>query len=97
MLDAHVDALLEDASVHQLVNTNAHGHFRDVKDDTGASVVVLVWHTLVDGRVREDVHIITNLHGHEVLGEVGQSVLAELLLEHAARARSPSERVGHLE
>jgi hypothetical protein len=68
VLDAHVDALLEDASVDELIDAHAHGHLRYVEDDAGASVVVLVGHALVYGRVGEDVHVITDLHGHEVLG-----------------------------
>jgi len=86
-----MDTLLEDTSVHHLVDTDTNGRLGHVEDDTGAAVVVLVGHTLVDGRVGKDIDVVTNLDGEEVLGEVGQSMLAEFLREHVARTRADSE------
>ena len=41
----------------------------------------------MDGGVGEDVNIVTDFHGHEVLGEGGGTMVAELLGEHVARTR----------
>jgi len=96
VLDSHVDALFEDASVDHLVDTDSDGGLGDVEDDSGASVVSLVGHALVDGGIGEDVHVVSDLDVHQVLGEVDGSVLPEFLGKHVARARSGSEGVGHL-
>jgi hypothetical protein len=54
-------------------------------------VVSLVGHTLVDGRIGENVHIVTHLDVHQVLGEVDRSMLAMFLREHVARTRPNSK------
>ena len=46
--------------------------------------------TLVNGRVGENVNVVSNLHGDEVLRQVSRSVLAELLGEHVPRAGADS-------
>jgi hypothetical protein len=91
VLNTNMDALLKDASVNILVYTNTDGRLGNIEHDTGASVVVLVGHTLVDRWVGKDINVITNLHGEEVLGEVGQAMLPELLGKHVARTRTGSE------
>ena len=91
VLDTDMDTLLEDASIDVLVHTNTNSGLGNVENDTGTSVVVLVGHTLVDGRVGKDIDVVTNLHGHEVLGEVGHTMLPELLGKHVARTRTGSE------
>jgi hypothetical protein len=96
VLDADVDALLEDAAVDELVHTDTDGGLCNVEDDAGAAVVVLVGHTLVNGGVSEDVNVVADLDGHHVLGEVDGSLLPEVLGKHVARARAGSVRVGHL-
>ena len=90
VLDADVDALLEDAAVDELVHTDTDGGLGNVEDDTGAAVVVLVGHTLVDGGISKDVNIVTDLDGHHVLGEVDGSLLPEVLGEHVAGTRAGS-------
>ena len=91
VLDTDMDTLLEDASIDVLVHTNTNSGLGNVENDTGTSVVVLVGHTLVDGRVGKDIDVVTNLHGEEVLGEVGHTMLPELLGKHVARTRTGSE------
>ena len=91
VLDADVDALLKDAAIDELVHTDTDGGLGNVEDDTGAAVVVLVGHTLVDGGISEDVNVVTDLDGHHVLGEVDGSLLPEILGKHVARARAGSE------
>ena len=91
VLNTNMDTLLEDTSVHVLVHTNTDGRLGHVENDTGTSVVVLVGHTLVDGRVGEDINVVTDLNGEHVLGKVGHAMLPELLGKHVARARTGSE------
>jgi len=91
VLDTDVDTLLEDTSIDELVHTNTDSGLGDVENDTSTSVVVLVRHTLVDGRVGEDIDVVTDLNREEVLGEVGHTMLPELLGKHVARTRSLSE------
>jgi hypothetical protein len=67
VLNTNMDTLLEDTSIDKLVHTNTNGRLGNVKDDTGASVVVLVGHTFMDGWVSKDVDVVTNLDGEEVL------------------------------
>ena len=91
MLNTNMDALLKNASVDELVHTNTDGRLGHVENDTSAAVVVLVRHTLVDGRVGKDIDVVTDLDGEHVLGEVGHAMLPELLGEHVARTRTDTE------
>ena len=97
MLDSDMNTLFDDASVDQLVDTNSNSGLGDVEDNSGASVVSLVGHTLVDGRIGEDVYVVTDLDVHHVLTEMNGSLLPEFLGKHVARTRSGSEGVGHLD
>jgi hypothetical protein len=91
VLNTHMDTLLNDASVNVLVYTNTDSGLGNIEHNTSTSVVVLVGHTLMDGRVGKDINVITNLNGEEVLREVGQAMLPELLGKHVARTRTGSE------
>lgn len=96
VLDADVNALLDDSAIDQLVDTHSDGGLGDVEDDSSASVVALVRHTLVHGGIREDVDVVAHLDVEQVLREVDRAVLPKLLREHVARARSDTVRVGHV-
>ena len=91
MFNSNMDTLLQDTSIDILVDTDTNGGLGDVENDTGAAVVMLEGHTLVDGGVGKDVDVVTNFDGHEVLGEGGGAMVTELLGEHVARTRSLSE------
>ena len=97
VLNTNMNTLLKNTSIHKLVDTNTDSRLGNVEDDSGSSVVSLVRHTLVDGWIRENVNIITNLDLHQILTKVDRSVLTELLGEHVARTRSCTEGVRHLE
>jgi len=91
MLDADMNALLNDTSIDWLVDTDSDGTLGYVEDNSSTSMVVLVGHTLVDGRVGEDVDVITNLDRKQVLSKARKSAFAELLGEHMTRTRANSE------
>ena len=95
MLNADMNSLFNDSSIDQLVDTDPDGCLGYVKDNTGTSVVELVWHTSVDRGVGKNVHVITHLDALQVLGHVGKTALAELLGKHVARTRSDSEGMRH--
>jgi len=91
VFNSDMDTLLKNTPVDKLVHTNTNGGLGHIENNTSTSVVVLVRHTLVDGRVGEDVNVVSNLHRDEVLGEVGQTTLAKFLREHVARTRSDTK------
>jgi len=91
MFNSDMNTLFDDASIDQLVDTDSDGGLGDIEDNSGASVVSLVGHTLVDGRIGENVYVVTDLDVHHVLGQVNGALLPEFLGKHVARARSDSE------
>ena len=96
MFDANMDSLFNDSSIDLLVNTDTNGALGHVEDDTSASVVALVWHTLVDGGIREDVDIISHLDVDQILRQVDGTMLTKLLRKHVARTRTGTKGVRHL-
>lgn len=91
VFNTHMNALFNDPSVHQLVDADSHRTLGHVENNSGASVVSLVWHTLVYGRIGEDIHVIAHLDFHQVLAEMDRSLLAKVLGKHVARTRPDSE------
>lgn len=88
MLDADVDALFDDAAVDHFVDADPDGALGDVENDSSASVVRLVGHTLVNGGIGEDIDIVTDLDVHQVLAEMNGAMLPKLLGKHVARTRA---------
>jgi len=82
MLDTYMNTLLNDTSVNGLVDTYSDSRLGYVEDDSSTSMVMLMGHTLVDGRVREDIDVVAYLDRHLVLGKGGKSMLTELLGKH---------------
>ena len=74
--------------VYLLVDLDADGALGDVPDATGAAVVELVRHPLVDGAVHLDVDVVADLVGAEVGGERDVALLAEGAREEVARPRA---------
>lgn len=96
VLNADMDTLFDNSSIDQLVHTNTNGTLGNIENNSGSAVVSLVGHTLVDGRIGKDVHIVTNLHFSQVLRKVDRSVTTELLGKHVARTRPYTKGVRHL-
>ncbi len=61
MGNGDVKGLSDDAAIDLLVDGDTDGSLGDVENNTGTSVVVLEWHTLVDGRIHLDVDIVSSL------------------------------------
>jgi hypothetical protein len=73
--------------VYLLVDLDADGALGDVPDASGAAVVELVRHALVDGAVHLDVDVVGDLVGAKVRRERDVPLLAERPREGVARAR----------
>jgi len=91
MFNPYMNSLLQNASVHHLIHTNTYRALGNIKHDSGPSVVVLVWHTLVDGGISEDVDVVAHFNGAEVTREIDGSVFAKFLGEHVSRTSAGSE------
>ena len=87
MFNTNMDSLFDDSSIYQLVDTDTNGSLGHVENDSGTSVVTLVRHTLVDGRVGKNINVVTDLDVHQVLREMDGTMLAMFLREHVARTR----------
>ncbi len=65
MFYPHMDPFPNNSVPNLFVDFNAHGALGDVPDLAGAAMIELVGHTLVNGAVHLDIHIIPNLVGSE--------------------------------
>lgn len=70
-----------------LIDFNADGTLGDVPDLTGAAMVELVGHTLMDGAVNPDVDIIADVVGPQVGREMDSTLLSEGPREGIPRSR----------
>jgi len=94
MLDTHVHTLGEDCTTNLLVDDDTNSMGSDVEDFAGASVVVLVGHTLLDGRVCLDVDVLPLLEVVQVGSQVRHAILPEAFGEHVTRAGAVTIRLG---
>lgn len=93
MLNSQVDTLLKVTVANHLVDNNTDGRLGNVVDDTGLTVVVLVWHTLLDGTVGLDVNNVTNLVDLQVGRERNSTSLLEVSLESVSSTGSVTTTV----
>ena len=59
-----MNLLFNDSSIDEFVDDNTNGSLGNVEDDTSSSVVVLEWHTLVNGGVDLDINIVSSLQNN---------------------------------
>ena len=92
-----IDPLWSDVVVNPSVDKETDGPWADVPDDTSASVVESVWHTLMDGTVDVDINNIANTVGTELKGWGWHSVLLVLPSEEIASAPAETGSMTHFE
>jgi len=91
-----MDSFGDDSLSDLLVDYDSDWSFVDVENSTSVSVVVLEWHTLVDGTIDNDVDDISSLEGSQGFGNMDWTVLFESLSELMSSFSSVSVAVSHL-
>jgi len=97
VLDAAVDTLAELSGSDDLGHLNTDGVLGDVENDTSASVVEVVGHTLVLGRINLDIDVVATLEGREIAGHASHTTRAVGLSEFVPGAGAETEGVRHFE
>jgi len=95
MLDAHVDALLDDAAANFLVELHTESALGHVPHNTSLTMVELVGHTLVNGTITNNIDDLAELVVGQVLLEANGTIGTERLLAEVTGASSVTERVRH--
>ena len=81
VLNSNMNSLGDDSVSDLLVDDDSYWSRIDIEDSSCSSVIVSVWHTLVDGSVDSDINDVSNSVGSESLSNVDSSNLSESLLE----------------
>ena len=79
VLNADMDALAQLAVAHNLGHLNSQGVAVHVEDNSSPAMVERVWQSLLDGGVRNNVHIVSTLEVHQVPGQTRSSLGPVLL------------------
>lgn len=79
VLDTDMDSFLHDSVSDSLVDLDSNGSWGNVPNNSGLSVVVLVWHTLMNGRVGTDIDIVSNVVVDQIGTKLDRSTLSEWL------------------
>ena len=88
MFNSQVQSLLNVSVADHFVDDDTDRGLGDVVDDTGLTLVELVWHTLLDGTVSLDVDNVTDLVDLQVGRQSNGTVLSKVTLEHVTSTRS---------
>ena len=83
-----MDSLGDDSISNLFVDDDTYRSRIDIEDSSCSSVIVSVWHTLVDGSVNSDINDVSNFVGSEGLSNVDGSYLSESLLEEVSSLSS---------
>ena len=81
MLNSNVDTFWDNSLSDLLVDNNSNSSRVNVEDTACTSMIVFVWHTLVNGSVNANVNDISDLIGCKSLGNMDGSVLFESFSE----------------
>ncbi len=90
-----MEPLGDDSAVDLLINNHTHSALVDVEDNTGAAVIVLEGHTLVDRGIDLNVHIVAALVVAEVGGGGASALGLEVLLEEGTGLGAITKAVRH--
>lgn len=96
VFDSDMNSLGDDSISDLFVDDDSDGSGVNVEDSTGAAVVVLIGHTLVDGSIDDDVDDISDLVGSQGLRDVNGSMCSESLSEFVSGSSLVSVAVSHL-
>jgi len=97
VLNANVNAFLDDTSADLLINNDTNSAWSHVPDDTSATVIAAVGHTLMDGTIRLDIDEVTNLVSTKIGGEVLGAMRAESASEFGTSSSPETVAVRHCE
>lgn len=61
-----MDALVDDSAIDLFLDLDTYGSLGDVEDNSGATMVVLERHTLVNGGVNLDINIVSTLQRRNI-------------------------------
>lgn len=95
MLDSDVKSFGDDSVPDLFVNDDTQSPGVDVEYCTSSTVIVLVWHALVNGTVNDDIDNISDFVCCEVFGHSDGSVASESLLELVSGSSLISVTMGH--
>jgi hypothetical protein len=96
MLDTNVNSFGNDTISDLLVDNHTNSTRVHVEDSSSATVIVLVWHALVNGSVDSDVNDISDLVGCKGFGDVNGTVLFKTFTEFVTGSTLVSVTVSHL-
>jgi hypothetical protein len=91
VLNADVEALLDNAVADLLVDNDTNGTRSDVPDNAGTAVVELVGHALVDGTVTLDIDVVSDAEGRQIGAHVRKAMAPEGLGEQVTGLRTLTE------
>lgn len=95
MLDPDVDSLGDDSVPDLFVDDHSHCSGVYIENCSCPSVVVFVWHSLVDGSVHCNVNNISDLESGQGFRDVDGAVLAEPFFEFIPSFTLETVAVGH--
>ncbi len=95
MLDSDMKSLGDDSVSDLFVYDDSESSGVHVEDGAGSSVIILVWHALVNWTINNNVNDITNFVCRQVLWHSDHSVVSESLLEFVSCSSFISVAVGH--
>ncbi len=95
MFDSDVKSLGDNSVSDLFVDDHTECSWVDIEHCPGSTVVILVWHALVDGTIADDIDNITDLVGCEVLWHTNGSVASETFLEFVSGSSFISVTMSH--
>ena len=95
MFDSDVQSLRDDSVSDLFVDDDSQSSGVDVEDGTSSTVVILVWHALVDSTIANDIDDITDLVSGKIFSHTNGTVASESFLEFVSGSSFISVAVSH--